>query len=52
MKSVTKLPFRTSLQNSSKTVKFETENIEFDRNISEERYISPEQREEIIDDHR
>ena len=41
---------KTSPQNSLKTVTNETESIEHDKEIPKERYISPEKRQEIIDD--
>ena len=41
---------RTSPQNNSETVTNEAENIELDKEIPKERYISPEQRQKIIDD--
>ena len=40
---------RTSPQNSSKTVTNDAENIGSDREIPEERCISPEKRQKIID---
>ena len=41
---------RTSPQNNSETFTNEAENIELDKEIPKERYISPEQRQKIIDD--
>ena len=41
---------RTSPQNNSETVTNEAENIELDKEIPKERYISPDQRQKIIDD--
>ena len=44
---ITKI-LRTSTQNSSKRVTIETENIEQDKEIPKERYISPEQMTEKL----
>ena len=41
---------RTSPQNSSEAVTNEAKNIGIDREIPKERYVSPEQRQKIIDD--
>ena len=41
---------RTSSQDNLETVSNETKNIGFDREISKERYIPPEKRQQIIDD--
>ena len=39
---------RRSPQNGSDTVEIETENIELDRKILKERYISPEKDSELL----
>ena len=41
---------RTSPQNNSETVAYEIENIEHDKEIPKERYISPEKKQRITDD--
>ena len=41
---------KTSAQNSSEMVTSETDNIEHDKEIPKERYISPEKRQKTIDD--
>ena len=41
---------KNSPKNSSETVANETEHIAVDREIPKERYISPEKRQEIIND--
>ena len=40
----------TSPQNSSEAVDNETKNTGFDKEIPKERYISPEERQKIIND--
>ena len=41
---------RTSLKNSSETATNEAENTWHDKEIPKERYISPEEREQSVDD--
>ena len=41
---------RTFPQNISETVTNDAENIEFDREIRKERYVSPGKRQNVIDD--
>ena len=41
---------KTSLQNKQETVTNEEKNIGFDREIPKERYITPEERQIVIDD--
>ena len=43
---------RSSPHNSLRTVKNKTKNIGFDREITKERYISPEKRQKIPGDRR
>ena len=44
--------FRNSPQNNSETVTNEDENTELDRKIPRKRYISPEKRQQIINEPR
>ena len=46
---ITKL-LKTLRQNTSEIVENDKENMKLDREISEERYISPEKTQKIIDD--
>ena len=41
---------RISTQNNSETITNETQNIKHDKEMPKERYISPEERQKIIDD--
>ena len=43
---------RSIQQNNQETVESETESIGFDREIAKERYMSPKERQKIIDDRR